>query len=496
MATDAADIDLYAGVDELDHEMNHHEQPSDDLYDDTLTTSAEQQAEDEALQGIVSYSGDLVQPPTEASSGPGSNYEYKSYTTVHPKSAASLAAQSSYERPRGKPLYVGNLTWWTTDQQLTEALQECGVTDLINIKFFDNRTNGQSKGFAMIELGSDKSIEMVTERLPKFDIEGQNPVVTPATKQHLHEFEAQHRAKAPGTAFQGGGDPYQGVPGGPGFGPPGFDRGRGFRGGFRGRGAPRPGMGRGFEHGEMGRGGPWMGPGGPMGPRQPPPGMMPPYGGHPPQGYGMAPDMTGYGQMDKPPAIMPPVSMPPMHHPGMAYGGAPPMPHPVVAPHVNPAFFPEGAPPDFAGAARMDHALLAQYQARPGDDYAESMKRNQALASTAIKRAMSDANAGDYESGIETLVTAVSLIKQSVSANEESCLVLVQSLQSCLQGLESQLLERSHRKDRDDDDRERRHRRRRSRSRSRDRRSRSRERRSRSRERHRSRRERSERSRE
>ena len=35
---------------------------------------------------------------------------------------------------------------WTNDQELIEALQECGVTDLINTKFFENRTNGQSKG--------------------------------------------------------------------------------------------------------------------------------------------------------------------------------------------------------------------------------------------------------------------------------------------------------------------------------------------------------------
>ena len=57
------------------------------------------------------------------------------------------------------------------------------------------------------------------------------------------------------------------------------------------------------------------------------------------------------------------------------------------------------------------------------DDYAESIKRNSAVASSAIKKAMADANSGDNESGIETLVTAVSLIKQSPSANDETCQV-------------------------------------------------------------------------
>lgn len=38
-------------------------------------------------------------------------YEYKSYTTVHPKSAAARTTHTYYERNKGKPLYVGNLTW-------------------------------------------------------------------------------------------------------------------------------------------------------------------------------------------------------------------------------------------------------------------------------------------------------------------------------------------------------------------------------------------------
>ncbi|KXJ17833.1 Cleavage and polyadenylation specificity factor subunit 7 [Exaiptasia diaphana] len=484
MAADTGvDIDLYA--EEIEHDISvQHDGGAVDLYDDVLTTSAaERQAEDEALQGIVSYSGDLAVPAEQPV-----GYEYKSYTTIHPKSAASQAAQSHYERQRGKPLYVGNLTWWTTDQELTEALQECGVTDLVNIKFFENRNNGQSKGFALIELGSDKSVQLVTEHLPKIELHEQKILVTPATKQHLHEFEAQSRAKT-GNSYQG--QQYDGQQG------YGGDRGRGYygyRGGYRGRGGMRPGMGRGFE-GDGPRG-PWMGAPG-MGPRPP---MLPPFGDQPPPPFGMNPNHFPAQGMDKPPGPMPPqMSMPP-GMPGIPadpyfarMGGMGPMSRPPVAPHVNPAFFTEGPPPDFtAMATRAD----PQY---PVDEYSESMKRNSAVASSAIKKAMADANSGDNESGIETLVTAVSLIKQSPSANDETCQILVQNLQSCLQGLESKMLERSMRsKDRyedkdeytgsDRDSSSRRHRRRRSRSsekrsRSRDRRSRSRD-----RDRHRSRR--------
>lgn len=35
---------------------------------------------------------------------------------------------------------------WTTDEDLTEAIRSVGITDVLEIKFFENRANGQSKG--------------------------------------------------------------------------------------------------------------------------------------------------------------------------------------------------------------------------------------------------------------------------------------------------------------------------------------------------------------
>lgn len=163
-------------------------------------------------------------------------------------------------------------------------------------------------------------------------------------------------------------------------------------------------------------------------------------------------------------------------------------PRPGVAPHINPAFInQEGTQPvDPMTGVPLQTAGLNQQDM-------ESMRRNQAVASTAIQRAMTDANAGEFESGIETLVTAISLIKQSTTANTEPAQVLVQSLQDCLHGLEGQLVEKGagHRGGRygndeyRDSDRDRRRRRDRSRSRSRDRRRSYSPRRSRSRERRR-----------
>lgn len=35
---------------------------------------------------------------------------------------------------------------WTTDEDLTDAIGSIGIKDLLEIKFFENRANGQSKG--------------------------------------------------------------------------------------------------------------------------------------------------------------------------------------------------------------------------------------------------------------------------------------------------------------------------------------------------------------
>jgi cleavage and polyadenylation specificity factor subunit 6/7 len=44
---------------------------------------------------------------------------------------------------------------------------------------------------------------------------------------------------------------------------------------------------------------------------------------------------------------------------------------------------------------------------------------------------------GEFASAIETLVTAISLIKQSRIANDDRCKILISSLQDTLHGIES-----------------------------------------------------------
>ena len=59
------------------------------------------------------------------------------------------------------------------------------------------------------------------------------------------------------------------------------------------------------------------------------------------------------------------------------------------------------------------------------------------VSSSAIARAVQDAAAGEYASAIETLVTAISLIKQSKVAGDDRCKILISSLQDTLHGIEN-----------------------------------------------------------
>ncbi|XP_036177532.1 cleavage and polyadenylation specificity factor subunit 6-like [Myotis myotis] len=123
-------------------------------------------------------------------------------------------------------LYIGNLTRWTTDEDLTEAVHPLGVNDILEIKFLENRANGQSKGFALVGVGSEASSKTLMDLLPKRELHGQNPVVTPSNQQLLSQFGMRTRKTTQSGQMSGEGK----------AGPPGGSSRAAFPQGGRGRG--------------------------------------------------------------------------------------------------------------------------------------------------------------------------------------------------------------------------------------------------------------------
>jgi len=126
----------------------------------------------------------------------------------------------------GVKLYVGNLPWSLTDDQLQQLFSQAG--QVVSAQVIIDRFSGRSKGFGFVEMVDAAAAQAAITQFNDYDIEGRKLVVNEA------------RPKAPRSDF--GGD-RGGFGGGR-----GSDRG-GSRGGFGGgrgsdRGGDRGGYGR------------------------------------------------------------------------------------------------------------------------------------------------------------------------------------------------------------------------------------------------------------
>ena len=124
---------------------------------------------------------------------------------------------------------------------------------------------------------------------------------------------------------------------------------------------------------------------------------------------------------------------------------------------------------------QQQHSLPDQLSYSSGVDleFQEALEKNRIVSSSAISRAVQDASLGHYGTAVETLVTAMSLIKQSKCAQDERCKLFVASLQDTKKSIEDKYYQLSGmvvERDRDRDrDRERERERDRARDRERDR---------------------------
>lgn len=435
---DAEGIDLYADVDDFgqassqDHQDNVVDSTEPDLYDAMVTAAAD--------------------------------------STEETKNDPFVSKQELVKERRC-PLYVGNLTWWTSDQDLSDLIANSGVTDLIEIKFHENRTNGQSKGFATVIVGSQNSSDMLMTKLPKKEINGKPILVTHCTKQNLKMFDIvvpskpqvtnggdqneHHSGSNVGRASSPASASSQTRQNQHSYQPPNYVQ-------YSSELMPQSGMPPPASQGSSLSQGPQtmvllppsgpassgvhlvqppiiMTPGGPamvMRGGPPPPGMI----GHPPQrpewnmhpGHGYPPHpasgMThGYMSGGRPSGYPP-------HHPNLVQ-----YPSRFSGSSVRASgHYGRSSSTSYSGSYQRRETAMPKISE---SEFEEVLKRNSSISSGAITRAVQDAAAGDFPSAIETLVTAVSLIRQSKIADSDPCKTLISSLQDTLQGLEQKSYE-------------------------------------------------------
>ncbi|HZY59281.1 MAG TPA: RNA-binding protein [Candidatus Binataceae bacterium] len=92
----------------------------------------------------------------------------------------------------GRRLYVGNLAWAVTDQDLQELFGEAGKVDSSQV-IVDRETN-RSRGFGFVEMATDEAAEAAIKKFNGRDLKG----------RAIRVNEAQ--ARSAGGGGGGGGD--------------------------------------------------------------------------------------------------------------------------------------------------------------------------------------------------------------------------------------------------------------------------------------------------
>ncbi|KAG6486901.1 hypothetical protein ZIOFF_055482 [Zingiber officinale] len=247
----------------------------------------------------------------------------------------------------GTTLFVGDLHWWTTDADLEAEL--CKYGQVKEVKFFDERASGKSKGYCQVDFYDPMAATACKEGMNGHIFNGRPCVValaSPFTVRRMGENQVNKNQQVtsqtqppapPQKGGRGGGGPSVGN---------NFGRGGGGgSGGGGGNWARGGGMGNRGPMGNMrnrmgpvgGRG--IMGNGGMVAP--PPPVLHPGAmigQGFDPMGYGAAMGRMGGGFGGFPGGAA-----------GAPFPGMMPSFPPVVAPHVNPAFFGRGLAPGGVG---------------------------------------------------------------------------------------------------------------------------------------------------
>ncbi len=73
----------------------------------------------------------------------------------------------------GKRLYIGNLSYQTTEEGLRAAFGE-GGRHVVDVKVVTDRESGQSRGFAFVELETDAEAQAAIQDWDGRDLDGRN----------------------------------------------------------------------------------------------------------------------------------------------------------------------------------------------------------------------------------------------------------------------------------------------------------------------------------
>ncbi len=99
----------------------------------------------------------------------------------------------------GKKLYVGGLSYQTTDNNLQDLFSQAGTVE--SAKVITDRDSGRSKGFGFVEMTSQAEMEAAIKKFNGYNLDGRQITVNEARPQ-----ESGRGGGGRGRSGGGGGD--------------------------------------------------------------------------------------------------------------------------------------------------------------------------------------------------------------------------------------------------------------------------------------------------
>jgi len=93
----------------------------------------------------------------------------------------------------GRKLYVGNLPYTASEQDLQSLFEGAGTVESVNV--MRDMATGRARGFAFVEMGSDEEAQQAINQFDQRDFGGRNLTVN----------EARPKTNSGGGGFGGGG---------------------------------------------------------------------------------------------------------------------------------------------------------------------------------------------------------------------------------------------------------------------------------------------------